>query len=634
MDPRSGPSADSSAATLALGIECGGTRTVALLADADNRLRERIEAGPANLRLLTDEQLVAHFHDLAARLPSPACVGIGMAGAREESDRARIRAAAERAWPRMPCWVGNDLDTALAAADLTASAPAESVTRVVIISGTGSCCFGRNPEGKTAKVGGWGHFLGDRGSGYDLARQALSRVLTRYDETGLWPPLGARLLAALALNEPNDLVSWLFAASKAEVAALSRHVFAAAAARDPVATRVVAEAARDLAQAATVCARRLRGKGRSVEFVLAGGVVGHQPDYARRVTRGIRAAYPRAVVRTLALEGAWGAVALARAHARVNGTAENGATGAKPRPSPPAPAARCLPEATAPSPTEARNPRSANLDRMPVAAAIEVMLTEEARLGALLLQHRDALAELVQRVARALRRGGRLFYVGAGTSGRLGVLDASECPPTFRTPPEWVQGIIAGGQSALWSAVEGAEDDWDAGVRAVEFRAVCEGDIVLGIAASGRTPFVWGALTAAKKRRATTALLCFNPHLNFPAACRPDRVLAINTGPEVLTGSTRLKAGTATKLVLNIVSTLAMVRVGKVAGNLMVDLNPSNTKLRDRAIGIVTALTGADETAARAALEKRVWVVKAALRQLGRKRPLPRAPGRPVAKAG
>jgi len=219
-------------------------------------------------------------------------------------------------------------------------------------------------------------------------------------------------------------------------------------------------------------------------------------------------------------------------------------------------------------------------------------------------------------IARAFRRGGRLFYVGAGTSGRLGVLDASECPPTFRTPPEQVQGIIAGGQRALWEAVEGAEDDAGAGARAIQFRGVSRKDVVVGIAASGRTPFVWGALWEAGRRGAKTVLLCFNPQLEIPRRHRPDLILAPNVGPEILTGSTRLKSGTATKLILNIFTTLAMVRTGKVISNLMVDLNPSNVKLRDRAVRIVRELTGADAATAKEALEKSGWVVKGAWQRL------------------
>jgi N-acetylmuramic acid 6-phosphate etherase len=183
-----------------------------------------------------------------------------------------------------------------------------------------------------------------------------------------------------------------------------------------------------------------------------------------------------------------------------------------------------------------------------------------------------------------------------------------------------VQGIIAGGARAITSAVEGAEDDYDAGGRAIEFRGVGKRDVVVGIAASGRTPYVWGALQAAKQRGAATVLLCFNPHLDIPRALQPNVVIAPDLGPEILTGSTRLKSGTATKLVLNLLTTLAMVRLGKVLGNLMVDLNPSNVKLRDRAVRIVRELTGADYGTAQAALEQSGWVVQRTVARLGRKR--------------
>lgn len=268
------------------------------------------------------------------------------------------------------------------------------------------------------------------------------------------------------------------------------------------------------------------------------------------------------------------------------------------------------------SPTELRNPRSMNLDRLPVAAAVELMLREEAKVTRVLLTKKVLLARAVTLVARAFQSGGRLFYFGAGTSGRLGVLDASECPPTFRTDPDLVQGIIAGGDSALRRAVEGAEDDALAGAREIKTRRITARDVVVGIAASGTTRFVWGALGEAKRRRATTMLVCFNPHLVIPRALRPEVVIAPDLGPEVLTGSTRLKAGTATKLVLNILTTLAMVRLGKVASNLMVDVNPSNAKLRTRAVRIVQELTGAEASAAEGALQKSGWVIRAACRQL------------------
>jgi N-acetylmuramic acid 6-phosphate etherase len=212
-----------------------------------------------------------------------------------------------------------------------------------------------------------------------------------------------------------------------------------------------------------------------------------------------------------------------------------------------------------------------------------------------------------------------LHNIGAGTSGRLGELDASECPPTFQSDLEMIQGVIAGGQRALWEAVEGAEDDRDAGARSIRFRGVTRRDTVVGITASGRTPFVRGALRAAKGRGAATVLLCFNPKLVIPQSDRPTLLIAPRIGPEILTGSTRLKAGTATKLVLNIFTTLAMVRMGKVLGNLMIDVRASNAKLRDRATRIVQELTNADYETARIALEKAKWRIKPTCARLRRR---------------
>ena len=275
------------------------------------------------------------------------------------------------------------------------------------------------------------------------------------------------------------------------------------------------------------------------------------------------------------------------------------------------------------SPTEQRNPRSLRLDKFSVAAGVTLMLTEETRVARILLRHRRPIAHAVQAVARAFRRRGRLFYVGAGTSGRLGVLDASECPPTFRTAPGMVQGIIAGGDVALRHAVEGAEDDPAAGAREMVASKVGRRDVVVGIAASGTTPFVWSALARAKRRGATTILLCFNPFLDIPRALRPGIVIAPNLGPEILTGSTRLKAGTATKLVLNLLTTLALARLGKVSSNLMVDLNPTNLKLRDRAMRMVRELTGSSYAEARAALQICDWRIKKAVGRLSRRSQVP-----------
>ena len=602
-----------------LGIEAGGTRMVGLFDAGDGAPARRAEVGPANLRLLNDAQLTRRFREIAAAFPKPDALAIGMAGARAESDRERIRRAAAKVWPKVPCLATNDLETALMAADSSAGIKERDIPRVLVLSGTGSCFFGRASDGKTAKVGGWGHVLGDKGSGFEIGLRALKAVVYYLDRDGEWSALGQRLLRALQLNEPNELIGWAQNASKTDIASLAVEVFKAAAARDAIATDILKGAAESLAKDAVTCAGKLTKANAPVQFVLAGSILLRQPKFARTVEESILKRWKGAIVTPLKRDSVHGALALAQ-QALPLSSLKRSVAGISTKTSKCAATAGPLNSVASISlsPTEQRNPRSMKLDQMSTADAVELMLREDRLVTSALLAEREKIQKGVELIVGSFRRSGRLFYVGAGTSGRLGVLDASECPPTFRTDPELVQGIIAGGQTAIWQAVEGAEDDLQAGARAIEYRGVKRGDTVVGIAASGRTPFVWGALREANRRGASTVLLCFNPHLVIPRKDRPNVVIAPKIGPEILTGSTRLKSGTATKLVLNIFTTLAMVRMGKVLGNLMVDVKASNVKLRDRAVRIVRELTGADYATAEASLVKTDWKITAACRRLGR----------------
>jgi len=240
--------------------------------------------------------------------------------------------------------------------------------------------------------------------------------------------------------------------------------------------------------------------------------------------------------------------------------------------------------------TEHSNPRSSAIDRLSTCDVVELINAEDMLVAPAVGKERLKIAEGVDMIVEHFRKGGRLFYVGAGTSGRLGVLDASECPPTFGVKPTLVQGIIAGGKKALVRAVEGAEDIANDGAKAITKRRICDKDVVVGIAACGLTPYVRGALMQAKELGAGTIFITCSPQAvsNAPA----DIVINPVVGPEVITGSTRMKAGTATKLVLNTLTTTAMIKIGKVYGNLMVDLNATNNKLRDRSQRIVSQMTG------------------------------------------
>jgi N-acetylmuramic acid 6-phosphate etherase len=247
--------------------------------------------------------------------------------------------------------------------------------------------------------------------------------------------------------------------------------------------------------------------------------------------------------------------------------------------------------------TERPNPASERLDELPVAEAFDVMNAEDARVAAAVAAAKPEIVRAIELVVDRLSRGGRLLYFGAGTSGRLGVLDAAECPPTFQSDPSQVQGVIAGGEGALTSAVEGAEDSRDSGARDVDSRGVGALDVAFGIAAGGTTPYVHGALARARELGAATVFLACVPREQ--ARDEADVSIRVVTGPEVLSGSTRLKAGTATKLVLNSVTTLAMARLGKVHGNLMVDVETrANAKLWQRGIALVQRIVGCDRARA------------------------------------
>ena len=262
--------------------------------------------------------------------------------------------------------------------------------------------------------------------------------------------------------------------------------------------------------------------------------------------------------------------------------------------------------------TERRNPRSSTIDTASALEIVDLIGAEDAGVPAAVAKARLEIARAIELIEVAFRAGGRLIYVGAGTSGRLGVLDATECPPTFGSPPEMVVGVIAGGPPALVRSVEGAEDDVNAAKEAMDSLQVGADDVVVGIAASGTTPFVQAALTRAQSRGARTALVsCSEPPRELAGTC--DVCITVLVGPEIVTGSTRMKAGTATKLVLNTLTTGAMIRLGKIYGNLMVDLRAWNDKLIDRSQRIVMETTGLDRGAARRVIDAAEGSVKTAI---------------------
>ena len=259
--------------------------------------------------------------------------------------------------------------------------------------------------------------------------------------------------------------------------------------------------------------------------------------------------------------------------------------------------------------TEKINPNTVDIDTKSTAQIVDTIISEDIAVNQAISLQKENISNAVDLICDSINSGGRLFFIGAGTSGRLGIIEAAECPPTFGTEPELIQAVIAGGNEAITTSIEGAEDSIEDSVKELNKLSLTTSDILVGIAASSSTPFVQSAIEYAKEIGSKTVLITCNPE----SGTLPDITISLLVGPEVIVGSTRLKAGTATKMVLNILTTASMIRLGKTYGNLMVDVQPKSSKLRDRAIRIVVELSGVNSKRALQVLENANWNVKASV---------------------
>ena len=571
-----------------LGVEGGGTKTAWVMVEraADGlRVIDQGTLPPSNFRLTPPDRLHSIFRQLPQQVDR---VGMFLAGCGAD-DRHSLELLCAEIWPSAKIVAGSDRDSGLAAA-------LGHGDGIAVNAGTGASVTGRRGD-RIEKAGGWGHILGDAGGGYFLSVQALRLILREYDLHRGEAQFTASILRALALNSRDELVRWAQTADKMEIATLSPVVFEAGMNGEANAVKIIEEGAGVLSEYTEAVASRLHLLAPKVR--LLGSLFQRDSIYTHAFRRKLKKIMPDARVAMSEQPPEFGAAWLA---AETEERSEG----------PPLAREENIAELSA-ALTEQRNPRSENLEKLGARDLVELFLAEESCVADGLRNGAAALARGIEVVSEVLRKGGRLFYVGAGTSGRLGVLDASEIPSTFGASPEMVQGIMAGGISALHRSVEGAEDQRGGGGLAIDERGVTSADIVCGISASGRTPFVLGALEESKKRGAQTILLTCNP-----ARIRGEGVdleIDLETGPEILTGSTRLKAGTATKIALNILSTGAMVALGKVRGNLMIDLAPTNQKLRDRAARLVAELGKCDYAVACERLQENGWNLREALGQ-------------------
>ena len=594
-----------------LGVEGGGTKTAWVLVEgvrsSDNagtefRILDQGKLPPSNLRLTSPERL----HEILAQLPKQVDrAGVFLAGCGTDEDRRSIALTCRDIWPNAKIVTGSDRDSGLAAA-------LDHTDGIVVNAGSGSSVTGRRGD-RIERAGGWGHILGDAGGAYFLSIEALRLILREHDLHCGEVQFTAKILHALSLNNLDELVRWAQTADKMEIAMLAPVVFEAAAAGDARVNEIVEEGARVLCEYTEAVASRLHLLAPRV--VLMGGLFYRDSIYTHAFRRRLKKNLPDARVAIAERPPELGAALLA--------AEKDNRVPFQPRLS------ENEIEDLAVALTEQPNPRSERLEKMSVRELVELFVDEEGFVQDALRGATADLARAIEMVTESLRNGGRLFYVGAGSSGRIGVLDASEIPPTFGASPGLVQGVIAGGVTALYRSVEGAEDEESAGALAMRERGIRNGDVVIGITASGRTPFVLGALIHAKSLGAKTMLLTCNPASvagdDDPSQPRSPRhvgtadvdlVITLAVGPEVLTGSTRLKAGTATKIALNIISTGAMVGLGRVRGNLMIDLHTTSAKLRHRAVRVVAELACCDRDSARRLLETNDWNLRAIIEKL------------------
>jgi len=559
-----------------IGINGGATRTTLVAVTPDLTQLAKIESGPTNYHNIgleaTRANLVDGLSRLAQRVQVPltsfAGIGAGLAGVDRPEDQAIMREIFQSITPNIPLVVENDAIPALMAG-------AGERYGVITISGTGSITYGVNRAGDLLRCGGWGYFL-DEGSGYDIAREAIRAVADAHDQAAPATLLTKRLLARLNLPNPQALIPWLYAAERTvtEVAWIAAEAVLLLDS-DLTARRVIVQAADRLAKAATTVAQRLNFKGATFPVVMSGGLFDNCELLRLRFASMVKTLYPRAAMLHADRSAAIGAAMLVLAKAVPAAKFEAGGISV------------FIPDRRA---TEQRNILTMQIGSRPTLELLSIMNWEDSRIGAILASQLPQLAALIDEAAPRFREGGRIIMAGAGTSGRLAVLDAVECRPTFGVMPEQVMGILAGGEGAMMNSIEGAEDDVAEGQAQIARRDVGKLDTVIGVAASGSTPFVIGILKEATQRGALTASIA--NVVDAPISRLAQYSLVAATGPEVLTGSTRLRAGTAQKLLLNMLTTGIMVRAGRTLDNLMIDMAASNLKLSHRAKVIVQDATG------------------------------------------
>ncbi len=571
-----------------IALDGGATRTRAGLYDEHGHLLDEA-TGPASHALhLGAAGCAEQVAEIAApwieKHGAPEAIATGVAGCATPHVRDAVARELAARLDAEVVFVSDDIRPTLYAS-------ARNRAAVAAISGTGSSVVGKTADGRSVLVGARGAVFGDPGGAYGVAETALRRAALSVDGLAEGGRLADDLVRATGVSEFAEMPAWGAAASKGQIADLARVVADAADSGDRAAQEILRDQARQLAEQTAVAIERVQDDAPPSVYYL-GGFIEQVTAFQDAFVRFVAERAPGCLPEPPACRGHRAVFEVVRGGRFPDGF----------------PGSRFERETASPAlpPTEQRLAVDRTLDARDAAGIVALMNEEDARLAGVVRAEASRIARVIDWAAASLSGDGRLVYAGAGTSGRLGVLDASECPPTFGVDPSRVVGLIAGGDHALRHSVEGAEDDANQGARDLQALdpPIGPNDTLVGIAASGTTPYVLGALAHARSVGARAALLCCNP------ACRRDPhlvdtlVIALAAGPEVLTGSTRLKAGTATKMALNMISTGALTLAGFVYQGLMVEVRPVNAKLRLRAIRITAALTDLDEPAAERFLDQ------------------------------
>jgi N-acetylmuramic acid 6-phosphate etherase len=562
-----------------IGINGGGTRTSLVAVNRNLDILARVQTGPTNPFNVGLAQAQATLHaalnELAAKagyaLDDVAAIGAGIAGIDRPEDKVTFRTVFDGPIPpTTPIILENDGTVALLA----------GVGRpfgVICISGTGSIAIGIDPHGTLLRSGGWG-WLMDSGSGYAMGREALVAIADAHDGAGPQTALTGRILERLGLPTPPALIGWMYAPDRdpSHLAALAAEVVKLAEV-DPIATGILVRGADALAHSVYAVIGRLQfdPAPAPIPLVMSGGIFDNATFFRERFIQTLHTRLPNIQPMLATREAALGAAMLAIRHFDETAIFPTGATQYP------------LPDLRG---TEQRNRLTMHIGAQSTADLLYRMNFEDERIPEVIAPLIPKLAAFIDTTAEKFRAGGRLLMLGAGTSGRLAVLDAAECIPTFSVEADQVIGILAGGPDAMIHSLEGAEDYAADGAAQISTRGVGPLDTVIGVAASGSTPFVVGALREARKRGALTGAI-YNV-VGGAIGAVAEYAFEAATGPEVITGSTRLRAGTAQKLILNMITTALMVRAGRTLGNLMTDMRASNLKLSGRAIRIVAEGAG------------------------------------------